>query len=253
MAETVDTVVRKYWSDDADAYNAGIQNILGSPEQRKAWVELFIQALGIRSGKILDVGTGPGIIACLLAAEGFEVTAVDSSDLMLARAEENARKLGLDISFVQCDTGTLPFPDCGFDGVVNRYVLWTLHQPEKALKEWFRVLKHGRNVAAIDGNWYQSIGSSFFRRMWRNCYLLFRCVKEKRNVFKTIDLKSDILAQLPLASALRPETDIKLLIDTGFIDVDVVREINEKVISGLANKFRMGYWGDLFLLHGKKP
>jgi ubiquinone/menaquinone biosynthesis C-methylase UbiE len=253
MSDTVGTVISKYWSDDAEAYDAGIQRILGSPKQRKAWVELFIQALGIQHGKVLDVGTGPGIIACLLAAEGFEVTAIDASTSMLALAEKNAQQLGLPISFFQCDTGTLPFSDRSFDGVVNRYVLWTLHHPEEALKEWFRVLKHGKKLAAVDGNWYQSIRSSLFRKMWRNCHLFCRSVKEKRNIFRTIDLKPDILAKLPLASAARPETDIDLLIATGFTDVDVSRKINEKVISGLVNTLRMGYWGDLFLLHGRKP
>ncbi len=55
--------------------------------------------------RVLDVGTGSGCIACTLAAEipGSEVTAWDISAEALKVAEENARRIGVQVLFEQVD------------------------------------------------------------------------------------------------------------------------------------------------------
>lgn len=54
---------------------------------------------------ILDVGTGSGCIACTLAAEmpGTQVTAWDISDEALRIAADNARRLGVNVTFEKVD------------------------------------------------------------------------------------------------------------------------------------------------------
>ena len=58
-----------------------------------------------RGGRILDIGTGSGCIACTLAAELPEskVTAWDISDDALRIAQENAQNIGVDICFEKVD------------------------------------------------------------------------------------------------------------------------------------------------------
>src|SRR4051794_11736153 len=60
-------------------------------------VELLQSKIENRNSKILDVGTGSGVLALVLAAKFSEarVTAIDVSDEALALARENAERLGL--------------------------------------------------------------------------------------------------------------------------------------------------------------
>ena len=61
-------------------------------------------------GRVLDIGTGSGCIACTLAAElpQAEVTAWDISEGALAVARENAERAGVRVSFEQVDVLHLP-------------------------------------------------------------------------------------------------------------------------------------------------
>ncbi len=58
-----------------------------------------------RGGRILDIGTGSGCIACTLAAElpGSKVTAWDISDEALRIAQQNAQNIGVNICFEEVD------------------------------------------------------------------------------------------------------------------------------------------------------
>jgi release factor glutamine methyltransferase len=61
-------------------------------------------ALACGGETILDVGTGSGIIAITLALETkARVTATDISPAALRIAEDNARRLGAQVEFIECD------------------------------------------------------------------------------------------------------------------------------------------------------
>jgi ubiquinone/menaquinone biosynthesis C-methylase UbiE len=88
---------------------------------------------------ILDVGTGTGRAALLLAKAGAVVTGVDPSEQMLAVARERAKSQGQSISFCRGDTHALEFPDRTFETVISLRVL--MHSPRwrHALSEMCRV------------------------------------------------------------------------------------------------------------------
>jgi ubiquinone/menaquinone biosynthesis C-methylase UbiE len=93
--------------------------------------------------KVLDVGCGTGRTSCLLQKmTGCHVTGVDIRPRMVQKATMRAEKEGANIRFVVASAEHLPFKDNEFDIVVTESVNVFLHL-EKALKQYFRVLKPG--------------------------------------------------------------------------------------------------------------
>jgi SAM-dependent methyltransferase len=76
---------------------------------------------------ILDVGTGTGRAALLMARAGARVTGVDASEEMLAIARQRATDDGAAIVFRTGDAHALEFPDRSFDVVISlRVIMHTL-------------------------------------------------------------------------------------------------------------------------------
>jgi malonyl-CoA O-methyltransferase len=102
------------------------------------------QLLGRVAGlSIADVGCGTGRHALVLAAGGAEVTALDFSEGMLARARQKVRAAGLQrITFLQHDLlQPLPLPDAGFDRVLCCLVLDHVPEPQRLFAELGRICK----------------------------------------------------------------------------------------------------------------
>lgn len=96
----------------------------------------------IHQRTVLDVGTGTGRAAILLARGGALVTGVDASEAMLAVARQRATTEGLAVKWQVGDAHALDFADRSFDVVVCLRVL--MHTPNwrQSLAECCRVAGH---------------------------------------------------------------------------------------------------------------
>ena len=106
--------------------------------------ELIREATVPWSGEAaLDLGAGTGQFSLYLARLGLQVTGVDVSAQMLARAGTKAAEAHLSCRFLQADAAALPFPDASFDLVTCVTALEFFADPARALQEAWRVLRPG--------------------------------------------------------------------------------------------------------------
>ncbi len=90
--------------------------------------------------RVLDCAAGTGEFSLTAAERAGSVLCTDLSLPMLERARKKAQKKGLtNISFAQRDITALPDRDGSFDAVIAANVLHLLPQPERAVRELWRV------------------------------------------------------------------------------------------------------------------
>jgi ubiquinone/menaquinone biosynthesis C-methylase UbiE len=132
--EVMDTV------EDAEAYDA-----MDHSGANDAFITRLLE-LGV-SGRVLDIGCGPGHIPLQLVTQKpeLEVVGVDLSKSMLKIAEEHKAVCahGDRVEFQVADAKGLDFPDDSFDTVCSNSILHHIPNPVPFLSEAWRVLKPG--------------------------------------------------------------------------------------------------------------
>jgi len=163
--------IRAYWTSRADGYSAVNRDELAGDQARR-WSEALLgpilacpAARGRRKEelRVLDAGTGPGFFAIILAAEGLQVSAADMTDEMLAEARRNAGALAERIDWQRTDVQQTAYAEESFDAIVTRNVTWNLTEPEKAYREWHRILRKGGVLINYDANWYRYLADPSLR------------------------------------------------------------------------------------------
>lgn len=107
-------------------------------------IEPLLDAADVAAGRrVLDVGSGPGLVAASVHDRGGEAVGIDFSTTMVSVA----RKSYPGIEFQDGNAESLAFESAAFDAVVGNFVLHHLAQPVAALKEAHRVLRDGGKIA----------------------------------------------------------------------------------------------------------
>ena len=220
--------VTHYWSHRAEGFEKQRLREFES-EKKGRWLAEFAKYLPQgRPLRILDVGTGTGFFACLLAGEGHETTGIDLTPEMIEHAEHMAAVLGVDASFSIMDAEEPEFEAGSFDVLVTRNLTWTLPHIEKAYREWFRILKPGGVLINFDADYSAALEEEDETELPEN--------HAHKLVPDYLRAENDaITMELGAYHGPRPQWDVQLLVEAGFerVTVDmgvyklIYREIDE--------------------------
>lgn len=103
------------------------------------------------SGRLLDAGVGTGRNIPFYPP-GAEVSGIDISPAMLARAERRRGALGAAVELRRMDVTRLDFPDHSFDAAAATFLFCVLPEDQQApaLREIGRVVKPGGEIRLLE-------------------------------------------------------------------------------------------------------
>ena len=135
-----------------------LMNDLMSAGLHRAWKDVMVGMLRPpvnRPFRHLDVAGGTGDVAFRVAKAGgpaTQVTVLDINGDMLGVGEARAVKRGLDqqLTFVEANAESLPFPDKHFGGYTIAFGIRNVPRIDVALKEAYRVLETGGRFLCLE-------------------------------------------------------------------------------------------------------
>lgn len=257
IMNTLKEEIHAYWTQRAEGYSEYNQQEMADA-RRSMWKNKLLSLLeenfpgkNPEELKVLDVGTGPGFFALLLAEAGYQVTAVDVTEEMLKEAKKNTGVFAEKITWKLSDAQKLELGDCEFDAVFSRNVTWNLENPGQAYEEWVRVLKPGGLLCNFGADWYGHL----YDEEKRSGYEKDRQRVEEKNLedYYTgtdIERMEAIARQVPLSRQKRPQWDVEALKNAGLTEVSCDTEVWKQVWTEeeIANNGST----PIFLLSGKK-
>ena len=116
----------------------------------RTWEALARTALPlVETGDVLDIASGDGVLAELLAPHAHRYVCVDTSERVVAAASERLRRFR-NVEVREGDMHALPFKDASFDLVVLMHALTYTAKPAQAVAEAARVLRRGGRLLLIE-------------------------------------------------------------------------------------------------------
>ena len=168
---------------------------------------------------ILDIGTGTGFFAFLLAENGHRMTGIDLTPDMIREAKEMAARHRFPIHFFIMDAESPDFPPHSFDAIVTRKLTWTLPHLPAAYQAWHRLLKPGGILLNFDADYCRETAA--YDRLSQHAHqdvdaALMQEYEKMKNILRP--------TQMP-----RPHWDSLLLQEAGFSHIAVDTTVSKRI------------------------
>ncbi|MAV64312.1 MAG: bifunctional demethylmenaquinone methyltransferase/2-methoxy-6-polyprenyl-1,4-benzoquinol methylase [Pelagibacteraceae bacterium TMED237] len=143
-------LVTKLFNDIANSYD--FLNHFFSFGVDYYWRHRLIKEMNVNQNQsILDVATGTGDVVLKLSPICKKVTGIDIASNMIDLAKiKQSRKNLSNVNFLVGDAEKLPFDDSSFDLITISYGYRNISNPEKALKEFNRILKNNGKLFILE-------------------------------------------------------------------------------------------------------
>ena len=205
--------VKDYWTARAHDFAAVRKNELEDEISGRWMAEMEAFFPKGECLDILDVGTGTGYFSILLTRRGHRLTGIDLTPAMIEEAGRMAAENGVCPRFLTADAQATPFEPESFDAVVTRNLTWTLPDPAKAYREWFRLLRPGGVLLNFDADYARNVRNQNQKESY------IRPTGAYGHIGITPELSrenAEITLSAPASDAMRPLWDLGLLQAAGF-------------------------------------
>lgn len=124
----------------ADAVAGDMERHYSPGRTWEATARATLQLLNL--GRVLDIASGDGVLAEMLAPRAKSITCIDSSDPVVKAGAERLRRFK-NVAFTHGDMHELEYSDGSFDVVLLMHALTYTSEPSKVVGEAARVLAPG--------------------------------------------------------------------------------------------------------------
>ena len=238
--------IRDYWENRAENF-LDLSFAEMNNEKIDFWKKILTTAIGTERLKVLDVGTGAGYLALVVASMGHAVTGIDLSPNMVTAAADLAVRMKLQCDFLVADAEQSGFPDHSFDVIISRNLTWTLPNIAGAYQDWYRILRPGGRLLIFDADYGdRDFGANSLRA--RQCQDEQPAKGHANVTFDQLQECDAIKNHLDISKHRRPSRDILLLEECGFTEVTIQFALTQQA----TDKTQVSPTNKLFGIYAKK-